>query len=179
MVLWKWTAVNRPASWENSTVATGLEKVSFHSNPKERQYQRMFKLPHNCTHLTNWSWSSNTLATWCEELTHLKRPCCWERLKEGEGDDRGWDRWMASLTYGHEFEQDLGVGDGQGSPVCCSPWGCKELDTTKQLNWTLHGVFCFLDQLISSWGVKSDLVRYFFLRTSTYSSIETETENMP
>ena len=35
---------------ENSTVATGLEKVSFHSNPKERQCQRMLKLPHNCTH---------------------------------------------------------------------------------------------------------------------------------
>ena len=40
----------------------------------------------------------NTLATWCEELTHLKRPWCWERLKVGEGDDRGWDGWMASLT---------------------------------------------------------------------------------
>ena len=37
---------------ENTAVATGLEKVSFHSNPKERQCQRMFKLPHNCTHLT-------------------------------------------------------------------------------------------------------------------------------
>ena len=37
---------------ENSAVATGLEKVSFHSNPKERQCQRMLKLPHNCTHLT-------------------------------------------------------------------------------------------------------------------------------
>ena len=35
-----------------SAVATGLEKVSFHSNPKERQCQRMLKLPHNCTHLT-------------------------------------------------------------------------------------------------------------------------------
>ena len=37
---------------ENSAVATGLEKVRFHSNPKERQRQRMLKLPHNCTHLT-------------------------------------------------------------------------------------------------------------------------------
>ena len=37
---------------ENSAVATGLEKFSFHSNPKERQYQRMLKLPQNCTHLT-------------------------------------------------------------------------------------------------------------------------------
>ena len=42
---------------------------------------------------------SNTLATWCEELTHWKRPWCWERLKAGgEEDDRGWDRWMASVT---------------------------------------------------------------------------------
>ena len=47
-----------------------------------------------------WSWSSNTLATWCEELTHLKRPWCWERLEAGgEGDDRGWDGWMASPTW--------------------------------------------------------------------------------
>ena len=41
-----------PANLENSVVATGLEKVSFHSNPKERQCQRMLKLLHNCTHLT-------------------------------------------------------------------------------------------------------------------------------
>ena len=39
------------ANLDNSAVATGLEKVSFHSNPKERQCQRMFKLSHNCTHL--------------------------------------------------------------------------------------------------------------------------------
>ena len=39
-----------PANLENSTVATGLENVSFHSNPKERQYQRMFKLLHDCIH---------------------------------------------------------------------------------------------------------------------------------
>ena len=44
--------LNMPANLENSAVAAGLEKVSFHSNPKERQCQRMFKLPHNCIHLT-------------------------------------------------------------------------------------------------------------------------------
>ena len=43
---------NMPANLENPAVATGLEKVSFHSNPKKRQCQRMLKLPHNCTHLT-------------------------------------------------------------------------------------------------------------------------------
>ena len=41
----------------------------------------------------------NTLATWCKERTHLKRPWCWERLRAGgEGDDKGWDGWMASPT---------------------------------------------------------------------------------
>ena len=45
-------AFNMPANLENSAVVTGLKKVSFHSNPKERQCQRMLKLPHNCTHLT-------------------------------------------------------------------------------------------------------------------------------
>ena len=44
--------LNMSVNLENSTVATGLEKVSFHSNPKERQCQRMFKLLHNYTHLT-------------------------------------------------------------------------------------------------------------------------------
>ena len=44
-----------------------------------------------------WSWSSSTLATWCEEVTHLKRPWCWEKLRTGgEGDDRGCDGWMTS-----------------------------------------------------------------------------------
>ena len=58
-----------------------------------------------------------------------------ERLRAGgEGDDRGWDGWMASLTQGHEFEQAPGVGDGQGSLVCCDSWGCKDLDTIEQLN---------------------------------------------
>ena len=47
-----------------------------------------------------WSWSSNTLATWCEELTHWKRPWCWDGLKAWGGEyDRGWDGWMASLTW--------------------------------------------------------------------------------
>ena len=44
-----------------------------------------------------WSWNSNTLTTWCEELTHLKRSWCWERLRAGgEGDNRGRGSWMAS-----------------------------------------------------------------------------------
>ena len=49
----KSASLSMPANLENSAVTTGLEKVSFHSSRKEGQCQRMFKLPHNCTHLTH------------------------------------------------------------------------------------------------------------------------------
>ena len=57
----------------------------------------------------------------------------------GEGEDRGWDHWLD----GHEFEWTPGVGEGQGSLVCCSPWGRKELDTIEWLNWTELILFTF------------------------------------
>ena len=47
-----------------------------------------------------WSWNSSTLAIWCKDPTHWKRPQCWERLRAGgEGDNRGWGSWMASPTH--------------------------------------------------------------------------------
>ena len=82
-----------------------------------------------------WSWSSSTLAAWCKELTHWKRPWCWERLKTGgEGDDRGQDGWVLHRLNGHVFEQALGDGEGQGSLACCSPWGHHESDMTDRQN---------------------------------------------
>ena len=46
-----------------------------------------------------WIWSSSTLAIWCDKLIHWKRPWCWERLRpRGDGGNREWDVWMASLT---------------------------------------------------------------------------------
>ena len=79
-----------------------------------------------------WSWSSNTLATWCEERTHWENPWCWERLRARKGGDkRGWNGWRASLN-GHESEWTQGNREGQGSLPCCSLWG--ESDMTWQLN---------------------------------------------
>ena len=83
-----------------------------------------------------WSWNSNTLATWCEELTHLKSPWCWERLSQeekGTTEDEmvGWHHRLE----GHRFGWTPGVGAGQRGLVCCSPWCLKELDTTERLNW--------------------------------------------
>ena len=90
-----------------------------------------------------WSWNSSTLANWCKEPTHWKRPWSWERLKAGgEGDDGGWDGWMASLTWWTWVWVGSGVGNGQGSLVCCSPWGYREWDTPKRLSWTeLYDIF--------------------------------------
>ena len=55
-----------------------------------------------------------------------------EEKRTTEDEMVGWHHQL----NGHEFEEALGVGDGQGSLACCSPWGCKESDTTEQLNWT-------------------------------------------
>ena len=70
--------------------------------------------------------------------THWKRPWYWEGLKAGgEGDNRGRDDETASpIWWTRVWVWVLGVGDGQGSLACCSPWGLKELDTTEWLNWT-------------------------------------------
>ena len=58
----------------------------------------------------------------------------WRQKEKGMTEDEmvGWYHWLD----GHEFEQALGVGDGQGSLECCSPWGLKESDTTERLDWT-------------------------------------------
>ena len=58
----------------------------------------------------------------------------WRQEEKGTTKDEmvGWHYHLD----GHEFEQAVGVGDGQGNLVCCSPWGCKELDTIEWLNWT-------------------------------------------
>ena len=67
---------------------------------------------------------------------HLKRPWCWERSKAGgEGDNGGWDGWMASLTQWIWVWVNSGSW-GQGSLECCDSWDGKESDTTEQLNWT-------------------------------------------
>ena len=78
-----------------------------------------------------WSWNCNTLATWCEELTHWKRPWYWERLRaRGEGDDRGWDSWhhrFMDMSLSKLWELMM---DRQGGLVCCSRGAAKKLDMT-------------------------------------------------
>ena len=86
-----------------------------------------------------WSWNSNTLATWHEELTHLKRPWCWERLRAGgEGDNRGWDGWMASLTRWMWVWVNSGRWLWTGRPGVLRFMGLQRVghNWATELNWT-------------------------------------------
>ena len=103
-----------------------------------------------------WSWSSNTLAIRCEELTHWKRPWCLERLSTGgRGDDRGWDGWMASLTQWTWVWASSGRWWRTGKPGVLHPMG---LDTTERLNrnrntWLLTPEYFRLEKvyIVDTW----------------------------
>ena len=99
-----------------------------------------------------WSWNSKTLATWCEELTHLKRPWCWERLRAGgEGDNRGWLDGIIDLM-------DMSLSEFRELVMDRETWravihGFAESDTTKQLNWTeLMHLYDFFSTEFSNWN---------------------------
>ena len=86
-----------------------------------------------------WCWNSSTLATSCEELTHWKRLWCWEGLGAGgEGDDRGWDGWMASLTRWTWVWVNSGRWWWTGRPGVLRFMGLQRVghDWEAELNWT-------------------------------------------
>ena len=98
-------------------------------------------------HWKDWCWSrnSNTWATWCEELTHLKRPWCWKKLRAGEADNRGWDGWMASPTQWTWVWVDSGSWWRTGKPGVLWFMGLQiqtRLINCAELNWTAMSLCC-------------------------------------
>ena len=86
-----------------------------------------------------WNWNSSSLATSCEALTHWKRLWCWEGLGAGgEGDDRGWDGWMASLTQWTWVWVNSGSWWWTGMPGVLRFIGSQRVghDWATELNWT-------------------------------------------
>ena len=116
------------------------------------------------------SWGSHSKYTvvvchFLLQLTHWKSPWCWERLRtEGAlGDEMvGWHHWC----NGHELGQTLGDDEGQGGLMCCSPWACKELDTTRWLNSNI----CLFKKFIFNWKVIALQYYVGFYQTSTWIS---------
>ena len=95
-----------------------------------------------------WSWNSNILATWCEELTHLKRSWHWERLRAGgEGDIREWDDWMASLTKWTRVWVNSGIWQRTGRPGVLLFMGSQSrtlLSDWTDLNWIVYSLLWLL-----------------------------------
>ena len=118
-----------------------------------------------------WSWNSNTLATWCEELTHLKRPWCWERLRAGEeGDDRGWDGWMASLTQCTWVWVNSRSWWWDREAWHAAVHGVTELDMAELLNWTelsthTRDFMSWFQQICIKW-VKKGRITFHFQKES-------------
>ena len=127
-------------AWKNSCFWTVVLEKTLESLWTARgSNQSILKKSVMNIHWKNWYWSSDTLATWCEELTHWKRPWCWERLKAGgEGNDRGWDGWMTSLT------ELTWVWVGSSNWWCTGKLGVLQSmglqrvghDCAAELNWT-------------------------------------------
>ena len=93
----------------------------------------------------NESWNSNTLATWCEELTHWKRSWCWEMKAGGEGDKRGQDGWMASPTRQTWVWTSFGSWWWTGKPGLPQSMGSQRVRHDWLTDWTepTHYWKCF------------------------------------
>ena len=89
-------------------------------------------------HWKDWCWSWNTLATWCEELIHWKRLWCWQRLSAEEGNNRGWNGWMASLTRWTWIWVASGIWWWTGKHGALQSIGSQRVghDWAAELNWT-------------------------------------------
>ena len=116
-----------------------------------------------------WSWNSNTLATWCEELTYLKRPWCWQRLKaRGEGDDRGWDGWMASTTQWTWVWINSGSWWWTGRPGVLRFMGLQRVghDWATELNWRRKNE---VSKNGNQWNWKQEIIDKSILKTRFFN----------
>ena len=114
-----------------------------------------------------WSWSSKTLATWCEEPTHWKRPWCWERLRAGgKGGNRGWDGWITSWTRWTWVWMNSRSWWWTGRPGVLQFMGLQRVknDWATELNWT---------ELIP---ISCRIVRFVVIHTVKVFRVANETE---
>ena len=95
------------ANWENSAVATGWEKVSFHSNPKERQCQRMLKLPHNCTHSHSSKVMLKILQARLQQYVNRELPDVQAGFRKGRGTRDQIANILWIMEKAREFQKSI------------------------------------------------------------------------
>ena len=95
-----------PANLENLAVATGLEKVSFHSNPKERQCQSRFKLPHKCTHLTPSKVMVKILQARLQQYMNRELPDVQVGFRKGRGTRDQIANICCTIKKAREFQKN-------------------------------------------------------------------------
>ena len=95
-----------PANLENSAVATGLEKISFHCNPKEVQCQRMSKISHNSIHLTHWQSNAQNSPSQLQRYTNLELPDLQAGFRKGRGT-RGQSANTCWIIEKQEFQKNI------------------------------------------------------------------------
>ena len=120
-----------------------------------------------------WSWNSNTLATWYEELIHWKRPWCWERLRAGgEGYNRGWDGWMASPTQWTWVWVDSGSWWWTMRPGLLRFMGSQRVghDRANELNWMEYFGASLVAQTVEWRGEGQDGSRGLKIQTIIYKN---------
>ena len=98
-----------PTNMKKSAVATGLEKVSFHSNPKERQCQRMLKLPHNCTHLTRQQSNAQNSPSQASTIREPSTSRCssWIQKKRNQGNQTANIHWI--IEKARQFQKNITI----------------------------------------------------------------------
>ena len=118
----------------------------------------------------------NTLATWCEQLTHLKRPWCWQRLKvRGEENDRGWDGYMASLTQWTWVWVNSRSWWWTGRPGMLQCIGLQRVGhyCVTELNWTEFHIYSSYNMVIgkSMYYICNDW-SFYLIKASQVSNIK-------
>ena len=133
--MWEWT-IKKAEQWRNDAFQLWCWRDSWVPWTARGSNQSIKRKSVLNIHWKDWcwKWKSNTLATWCEELTHLKRSWCWERMKAGgKEDDRRWDGWMASPTQWTGVWVNSGSWWWTGNPAV---HGVAESDLTERMNWS-------------------------------------------
>ena len=138
-----------PANLENSAVATGLGKVSFHFNPKEKQCQRMFKLPYNCTHLTCQQDFPQNLSSWVSAVCEPRTSRCKSWIEKRQRNQKSISNIHWIIEKAREFQKESTSADYTKAFDCGSQ---QEMGIPGHLTFLLRNLYAEKNQVRTGHG---------------------------